>query len=421
MHGTGQAIAWARTDEEAERLLQDVNDTSSAARTLWVFLIALEAYFLVALAGIGHRDLLLNSPVAQPILQVSVPLRSFILFGPLLLLLVHAGVLQQHVVLARKLKALHGLLLSREASEHQVDPLRLRVSSYFLAQIESGPPASRLLRLSFRLMEWLTLALLPIGLLLAFQLAYLPYHDVEATTWHRLYVFVDLVFLATFGVLRRYPDLSFGRGLLRFMGSTPLTFLGASLSTIAVLLFSFTVATVPGEWIDRVLASTPGLSVAVPFEGLGNVERNRPPGARNRRAFWPTAYLFEGEVDDWRRTTASLFARNLVLIDESLAPAAGTDLSLRGRDLNYATFDRSNLHGADLSDASLKGASLQETNLSGARLIRVPMQGADLSLARLDGVKAEAVLLDGARFCQGGAALPTQPGDRVEYVRCPSR
>ncbi len=417
MHGT--AIAWARTDEEAERLLQDVNDTSAAARTLWVFLIALEAYFLIALAGIGHKDLLLNSPVAQPILQVSVPLRSFILFGPLLLLLVHAGVLQQHVVLARKLKALHGLLLSREAaSAEDIDPLRLRVSSYFLAQIETGPPASRLLRLSFRLMEWLTLALLPIGLLLAFQLTYLPYHDVGVTGWHRLYVLVDLIFLITFSVLRRFPGLAFGRGLIRFVGSAPLSFLGATLAAAAVLFFSFTVATVPGEWVDRVLASAPALGVSVPYEGLGNVQRNRPPGAKNRRAFWPTAYLFEGEVDDWRRTTASLFARNLVLIDETLTPAAGSGLSLRGRDLNYATFDRSDLHGADLSDASLKGASLQETDLSGARLIRVPMQGADLSLARLDGIKADALLLDGARFCEGDAALPTQPGDRVERVRC---
>lgn len=226
----------------------------------------------------------------------------------------------------------------------------------------------------------MTLAALPIGLLVAFQLAYLPYHDTDVTGWHRTYIVIDVVLLAIFAVLRRYPDRPFGRALGAFARAAPGTFVAGLTAGVGAISFALAVATIPGEWIDRTLASVEAISAPVPYEGLGNLTKNHPPGSRGRRAFLPTAYLFEGQVDDWRRATASVFARNLVLIDEELSmpPAAegGFGLSLRGRDLNFATFDRSILRAVDFSDSWMKGASLVETDLSQSRLVRVPMQGA---------------------------------------------
>ena len=98
-----------------------------------------------------------------------------------------------------------------------------------------------------------------------------------------------------------------------------------------------------------------------------------------------------------------------------------TSLSLRGRDLNYATFDRSDFHLADFTDSSLKGASLVQTNLERTKLVRVAMQGADLSLAKLAGVEAHAVLLDGARMCEGGTPLPIEYSTGIEYINCSRR
>ena len=128
-------------------------------------------------------------------------------------------------------------------------------------------------------------------------------------------------------------------------------------------------------------------------------------------------------MDDWTRRPTSLFARNLIVMDEDLVPdgrstASETSFSLRGRDLNHATFDRSDMHRADLTDTSLKGASLVETNLEGAKLVRVRMQGADLSLARLAGIEAHAVLLDGARLCEGDTPLDLSTSTDIERVRC---
>lgn len=407
--------------EELELLLQDVNVASSSARSAWILLIALEAYFFIALAGISHRDLLLNTPVAQPILQVSIPLRSFILFGPLVLIVMHAGVLLQHIILARKLKALDAGFNRQEALP-LTHPARLRVHSYYFSQLEAGPETNPVVRFGFRAIDWLFLRLLPIGLLLAFQLTYLPVHDAEITWWHRVYVLIDLILVAgasrfLSGLEKVYP------GTETLTRDTVLRRFAAGLAGFLVLSFSVAVATIPGEWIDRTLGSVEAIATPVPVQALGNVTRDLPPGARGRQAFLPTALLFEGQVDDWTRRPTSLFARNLIVMDEDLVPdnqgyANETSFSLRGRDLNHATFDRSDMHRADFTDTSLKGASLIETNLEGTKLVRVRMQGADLSLARLSGAETHAVLLDGARLCEGDTPLDLSTSTDVQRIKC---
>jgi hypothetical protein len=409
-----------KREADIELLLGEVNSASASTRSAWILLIALEAYFLIALAGISHRDLLLNTPVAQPILQVSIPLRSFILFGPVVLLAMHAGVLQQHIILARKLKALDALFAASEfpALSH---PGRLRVHSYYFSQIEAGPETNLVLRACFRAMDWLFLRLLPVGLLLAFQITYLPSHDLEITGWHRFYVLIGLLIVAgassfLSGLEKIYP------GNETLTRDSILRKFAAGFAATAVMVFSVAIATIPGEWIDRLLGSVEAVAAPVPYQGLGNVTRSLPPGARGRTAFAPTAFLFEGEVDDWTQRRTSLFSRNLIVMDEDLVPdretSGETSLSLRGRDLNFATFDRSDMHRADLTDSSLKGASLVETNLDNAKLVRVRMQGADLALARLAGVIAQAVLLDGARLCEGDTPLPLDTSSGIERIPC---
>lgn len=405
--------------DELEPLLRDVNAASASARAAWILLIAVEAYFFIALSGISHRDLLLNTPVAQPILQIAVPLKSFIVFGPLVLVVMHAGVLQQHAILARKLKALDADLARQEAVALS-HPARLRVHSHYFAQIEAGPETSRALRAALKAMDWLFLRLLPVGLLLAFLITYLPSHDAAITWWHRVLVLADLLIVAGATLFLVHLEKTYP-GPAPYRTRSLRKWAAGVAAGALVVVFSVVVATVPGEWIDRTFASVEGVSAPVPYQGLGNVTRNLPPGARGRRAFWPTAVLFEGPVDDWTRQPSSLFARNLIVIDEDLTrDAAGREVrvSLRGRDLNNATFDGSDMRNVDFTDTSLKGASLIETNLEYARLVRVRMQGADLTAARLRGIEAHAVLLDGARLCEGETPLPLDYSAGVERVRC---
>jgi hypothetical protein len=269
------SAALEKRSEETELLLGEANAASASARGAWIFLIALEAYFFIALAGISHRDLLLNTPVAQPILQVSIPLRSFILFGPIVLIAMHAGVLQQHIILARKLKALDAGFASLEfpALSHAG---RLRLHTYYFTQYLAGPETSRVLRAVFVAMDWLFLRLLPVGLLLAFQITYLPSHDTDITWWHRVYVLAGLTVVATSTILLARLDGVYAAAK-PISPWTAVRAFAAWFTAAAVAVFSFAVATIPGEWIDRMLGSIEAVSAQVPYQGLGNVSRTLPP------------------------------------------------------------------------------------------------------------------------------------------------
>ena len=61
------------------------------------------------------------------------------------------------------------------------------------------------------------------------------------------------------------------------------------------------------------------------------------------------------------------------------------DVSLTGRNLNWANFSGADLSGADLSGATLYIADLSGANLAGAKLDQVCLRGANLRSANLEG------------------------------------
>ena len=86
-----------------DELLRSANGASGTARNSWLAFMALITYLLVTIAGVTHVDLLLNSPITLPIVNAKIPLFSFFLVAPFLLLLIHLGLLVQHAMLAHKL------------------------------------------------------------------------------------------------------------------------------------------------------------------------------------------------------------------------------------------------------------------------------------------------------------------------------
>ena len=63
-------------------------------------------------------------------------------------------------------------------------------------------------------MGWLTLILLPIVILLYFQVQFLPYHK-EAVTWlHRVAILVDLSLLVLVGIFLDFPKPSLKAALV---------------------------------------------------------------------------------------------------------------------------------------------------------------------------------------------------------------
>ena len=103
-------------------------------------------------------------------------------------------------------------------------------------------------------MTWLSFRLLPLLLLLNFQTAFLPYHDLHITWAHRAYLIVDVLMLTIFTAFMRYPAAPFVTGFGRTILERPLSFLLSLVLCVGALFFSLSVATVP-EKMDRAMTS----------------------------------------------------------------------------------------------------------------------------------------------------------------------
>jgi uncharacterized protein YjbI with pentapeptide repeats len=399
-------------------LLEAVNRSSNSANTAWLIYIGLMSYLLVTVAGVTHKDLLLNADIALPILQVKIDLTRFFLFAPIVLLLVHIGVVGQLVLLARKTLEFGAAVRMLEATDQRTHPLRLELDNFFFVQALAGPERSPVVGFVLNAMTWLTLVAMPVALIAYVQLSFLPYHDPTITWVHRFTLLGDIAFVALAGVFLLHLEISLLRALLYAGLYHPLSFLLTAGLLAAVAIGSLFVATIPGEGVGRYSPS-----------------------------FIPQA---DGDASG-TAPVLGLFRRNLNVVDADLvvdkdATPGEPTLSLRGRDLRFARLDRTDLHQADLTGANLDGASLAGADLRGvsmgcaslsemlltdsrraggcasarganftrARLSEARMAGADLAGSQLD--EAE---LDGARLAQSnlaGASFASARLDRADLA-----
>ena len=155
-------------------LLEAVNRSSDKAQGAWLIFLAVMTYVTVAVAGVTHEALLLETPVQLPILQVNIQLKQFFQFAPIVLVLFHLGVLAQLVLLARKTLEFDHAIQLLEATKKHTHPLRLELHNYFFVQAIAGPQRSRIMSTFLHLMTWLTVVVIPVVLLLYIQVVFLP-------------------------------------------------------------------------------------------------------------------------------------------------------------------------------------------------------------------------------------------------------
>ena len=393
-----------KLSEEAQGFLDEANGDSDPASSAWLAFLALLTYLLVTLASVSHKDLLLNSAVQLPIVvNVHIPLVGFFQYAPALLLLVYLSLLIQHVILARKYGKFTEAIASYERDTRTEHPARERVHSYVGSQILAGPKPNRVTNFLMRLIVYVTFTILPVITLLYFQIKFLPYHEVWITYWHRIAVILGILmlFLVT-------PQHSlWARGWEAFLGA---------LVILLIIGFSWLIATVPNEWMDRRLGFVPPTSVRD-----GEEAKLLNPLVR---------FVYEripGDHKGWLRGLLSY--RVLVVEDSDLAPGEGASVVLRERNLQFALLSRSDLHRGDLTwadlrgaqmwrtrvdkgklnDTKLQGAFLREAQLQGANLSSAQLQGADLSYAQLQGVDLKDAQLQGADLASAAVWLVNFP------------
>ena len=384
-------------------LLEAVNNSSDTAHTGWLIFIAIMSYLLIAVTGVTHKDLLLSSDIQLPVLQVKIDLTRFFLFAPIAVVLFHLGVVAQLVMLARKTLEFDQSIRILETTDKRTHPLRLELHNFFFVQAIAGPERSKVMSAFLHGLSWLTLAILPVLVLVYVQVMFLPYHDTMITWVHRAALVADMLLLTLIGVFLTRSDASIFQALAAQSRTNPLAFTVTTAVMLFTLAFSFLVATIPGEPLDRMVRQTT-VGAHSPF--------------LSERAAYGFAIPFLGPRPDG--TLLGIFERNLsvadldLVVDKDVTPGE-TTVNLRGRDLRFARLDRTDLHQADLTGADLEGASLAGADLRGVSLqcadldelilsgdrktARCPMaQRAIFNGAKLDGARMMGADLRGARF-----------------------
>jgi len=426
MNDSSGAVLDTETPVNPYSLLEAVNRSSASANAAWLIYIAVMSYLLITVAGVTHKDLLLNSDIALPILQVKIDLTRFFLFASILLVLMHMGVIGQLVALARKTLEFAASIRMLESTDQRTHPLRLELDNFFFVHAIAGPERSRIVSIFLHGMSWLTLVVMPVLLLLYVQLVFLPYHDVTITWVHRAALLADIALLVFIGVFLWRLETSFFRAFWRTGLRHPISLTVTAVLLAAVAVFSVFIATVPDEMVDRLAAA--------------GDERQ---AGRGRVVFgYPVPLVAAGGED----MLFGVFHRNLnvvdtdLVVDKDVTPGEPS-INLRGRDLRLARLDRTDLHQADMTGADLDGASFAGADLRGvwmscadlnellltdsrraarctsarganfakARLSDARMAGIDLRGARLDDAQ-----LDGAQLTQGLLAGANFAGARLD-------
>lgn len=402
-----------------------VVDAAAVSGTYWLSYLFALFYLLVAAGSVTHRDLLLESPVKLPFLNIDLPLVGFFLFGPILFLIVHAHVLLHFALLSAKIGRFNSSVPTELRDLKEREALRWQLPINIFVQFLAGPGAVRksLIGLLLRFISASTLIVGPLVLLTFFEIQFLAYHDILVTWEQRLVIVADIALL--WGL---WPTIARGRvtklGLSEFRRWRVTL---ATAASIAAVSFVCAIATFPGEWQEE---NFPSLRLVPGVSGGFEADGSPRPG----RFISLHELLFEGSVDLISRRPISLWSNRLIVpgidvVDHSKYDNADKiaalmeTVSLRSRRLEGAVLIGADLRktdftGADLRGASLQGADLREakfgcdstgwraigtgssvgsqsehtsqcTNLQGAKLDGAKLQGANLKGAQLQGASVD--------------------------------
>jgi uncharacterized protein YjbI with pentapeptide repeats len=420
-----------------------VVDAANVGAGFWLSYLFALFYFGIAAGAVTHRDLLLESPVKLPFLNVELPLKAFFVLGPLVFLIVHVYVLLHFVLLAGKIGAFDLELQAQISGKDARARLRGQLPSNIFVQSLAGPrevrnsPVGLLLRLIIEI----SLVVGPIALLILFQLQFLPYHSEWITWWQRIALLIDLVLLwILWPRITREGNTGLGSGDFRRVKVQVLL-----VGSIVPVLLVITVATFPGEWLEenlppvRVIPTTWAaltLSSVRTIQLAASLQRENPEVAAVALAAtgWaaPHELLVAGRVNYVTGRPQSLWSNVLVLPNFEVGDRANFDvqgkvaissdsLSLRGRSLEGAVLVFAHLRKADFTGASLVGAKFNGADLREAKFESIypsgedspwfgvgvacnkeiactQLQGADFSRAHLQGALLRGARLQGANL-----------------------
>ena len=395
----GDLPDFAKKADDLEAIKKAVDDAASVGGGLWLSYLFVLFYLAVAAGAVTHEDLFFERPVKLPFLNIELPLLAFFFLAPILFIIVHAYTLVHLVFLTEKAKRYHQALHDpeRKVAAATRENLQWQLPSNIFIQFLAGPPKLRASAFGWllRAIGWVTLVIAPILLLILMQAQFLPFHSRPITWTQRIALVVDLSLIWwLWGEILSGREIDGGSGLAAWLWPP----IGFALS-FAVLLFSVTVITFPGEWQEERL---PSWQILPALAQWGKPVMFAEPATESFRDWVTNAdrlslhdWLFN-EVPDSVSRRRFPFSSTLVLPGLNIYEGLGIDdpekvksrayvYRAAGRDLRGAIFDLSILPKVDFEHADLRGASLVEAQLQGVRLDFAQLQGARLDFAQLQG------------------------------------
>lgn len=431
------------------KLEASVNSTSQRAVTQWLAYLSLWAYLFFTTLSITHRDLILLTPVKLPLIGVELGLQAFFWSGPPLFWVFHLYLVRKITVLTRDVKFYRAAIERFVPREDAREPLFRRLDAFFLTRFLGHAEQGWLLRWLDGGIATVTIVILPLALMIAFQIKYLAFHDEWATDWHRGWLLADALLLfipRLWEAWHRYQAVSkFLPVLVRLKDRFTFVwqFVEATLVFGGCVAFSLLVATFPDDRMDRLLTAigfklerhplssfrilNPSDTDFVNDEKLEKVQwtidlrgRNlrgaqlsgadlrkaRMTGADFQDADMSLSRLDESDISYSNISYSNMAESNMkkaILINSN---AVGVDFTasmmeeanFQKSNLLGSNLSMSNIRGADFSGSNLRGAGLIISQLQGAVLAYSQIQGADFSESDLRGVNFDGSDLHGARF-----------------------
>ena len=421
---------------DVEALESAVNNSATRVSAIWISFLIFALYLLIAATTVTQRQLLLADPIKLPVLNIDLPLWGFFFLAPILFVIFHVYTLLQVLLLGRTTAAYNNAVARLELSPMENTSLRQRLANTLFAQIFAGSPRERegFIGWLLRVIVWITLAIAPILVVLAFQFSFLAYHSHIATWTHRLLILVELLafFLiwplalnaqqnfqwpkvgANLKRLTVIPQQMFGPKEIR--DDARLWLREATIPLLACILFliiPLSLATFPGEphlnlftgealtsvqcerWLNLLDLRFDRLSLSY-GDIVDRAQLERIEEATKKAAEKP----FQGErtrILGSRDLNCAIFS-NVDMRRVDLSRSSLRETSLHGAKLEGADLGGAQLEGADLVDAQLQGANLGYAELQGANLARAQLQGVELSEAQLQGANLIGAQLQGVEL-----------------------
>ncbi len=405
-------------ENQARSMLGSANDAAKLVRNVHLTFMLITAYIAIVIGSTTDVQLLKVSPVMLPLLNVQLPIIEFYILTPWLLLFLHFNLLLQCYLLASKLHLLNTVL--SQCDEDVATNIRQQLFGFALSQNIVGHARSSIIRFFLNSLIVFSIVIVPLILLSWAQIRFIPYHN-EVITWsHRIVILFDCLLLWIIWPMIVLPENKLKHWIVqnllwvkKLTGQSSPTVTAKDKITLrgsgqeSLMLCSILLLFV--SWFVAVQPESNDKGEKVPQFFLTEMLFDLPGKPFRQDLFLKDKLLIKGEPS----AKIEVALKGGSEIEKSAALKEVVGLSLQGRDLRFATFEKCVMPKAELSRANLQGAIIQDTflqesllldaNLNGANLIRSQLQNSILNHAKLKGAQLiqtnlQSVDLEGANL-----------------------